>query len=164
MIEGFDSDEAALVMRARFLFHSGGSGGSGNKSRTVGRYSTRMLVKRNLSEGAPGPLDMPGTKDVAMRILVGRSDGAPNFSMRQFRVAAGGFTPRHTHDYEHEVVVVGGQGTVEYDGSDHPLREGDVLLVAPNVLHQFRADCGDELRFLCFVPVSFDCGKPTPGA
>lgn len=123
-----------------------------------------MLVKRNLHDDPPAPLDMPGTKDVSMRIMVGRADGAPNFALRQFRVAAGGFTPRHSHDYEHEVVVTGGSGTVEYDGSDHRLREGDVLLVSPNTMHQFRADQGSELRFLCLVPVSFDCGKPTPGA
>ena len=127
-------------------------------------YSTRMLVKRNLAAEPPAPLDMPGTKDVSMRIMVGRADGAPNFALRQFRVAAGGFTPRHSHDYEHEVVVMGGMGTVEYDGGEYPLAEGDVLLVAPNKVHQFRADRGSELRFLCLVPVSFDCGKPTPGS
>jgi len=99
-----------------------------------------------------------------MRIMVGRADGAPNFSLRQFLVASGGHTPRHSHDYEHEVVVVGGAGTAEYDNAEYPLREGDVLLIAPNKLHQFRADRGSELRFLCLVPVSFDCGKATPGS
>ena len=44
------------------------------------------------------------------------------------------------------------------------LREGDVLLIAPNKTHQFRADRGSEMRFLCLVPVSFDCGKATPGS
>lgn len=123
-----------------------------------------MLVKRNLREGSVPPLPMEGTKDVSMRIMVGRADGAPNFSLRQFAVASGGFTPRHSHNYEHEVVVTGGSGTVEYDGADHPVREGDILLVKPNVVHQFRADRGDELHFLCLVPVSFDCGKTTPGS
>lgn len=123
-----------------------------------------MLVKRNLVDDPPQPLDMPGTRDVSMRVMIGRSDGAPNFALRQFRVAPGGFTPRHSHDYEHEVVIVGGSGTVEYAGDAHPIREGDVLLVAANELHQFRADRGSELRFLCLVPVSYDCGKPTPGA
>ncbi len=123
-----------------------------------------MLVKRNLSDHPPQPLVMDGTKDVSMRIMVGRADGAPNFALRQFHVAPGGHTPRHSHNYEHEVVVVGGVGTVEYDGEHHPIRDGDILLIAPNVTHQFRADQGADLRFLCLVPVSFDCGKPTPGS
>jgi quercetin dioxygenase-like cupin family protein len=123
-----------------------------------------MLVHRNLNDHPPEPLAMEGTKDVSMRIMVGRADGAPNFSLRQFRVAPGGHTPRHSHDYEHEVVVVGGAGTAEYDGAHHAIKEGDVLLLQPNIVHQFRADRGSELRFLCLVPVTFDCGKPTPGS
>lgn len=123
-----------------------------------------MLVKRNLRADPPAPLDMPGTRDVSMRIMIGRADGAPNFALRSFQVAPGGFTPRHSHDYEHEVVVIGGRGTAECAGEHHEVVEGDVLLVPANALHQFRADRGEELNFLCLVPVSFDCGKPTPGS
>ncbi len=123
-----------------------------------------MLLQRNLAETPCQPLEMEGVKGVSMRIMVGRADGAPNFSLRHFQVAAGGHTPRHAHDYEHEVVVLGGSGTAEYDGKDYPIREGDVLLISPNATHQFRADRGSEMRFLCLVPVSFDCGKATPGS
>jgi quercetin dioxygenase-like cupin family protein len=123
-----------------------------------------VLVKRNIHDHPPEPLAMPGTQGVSMRIMVGRADGAPNFALRQFAVEPGGHTPRHSHDYEHEVVVIGGAGTAEYDGEQHAIRDGDVLLIQPNVTHQFRADRGAELRFLCLVPVSFDCGKPTPGS
>lgn len=123
-----------------------------------------MLVKRNIHDHPPEPLAMEGTKDVSMRIMVGRADGAPNFALRQFQVAPGGHTPKHSHNYEHEVVVLGGSGTAEYDGQAHEIREGDILLIQPNVTHQFRADRGGELRFLCLVPVSFDCGKTTPGS
>ena len=41
---------------------------------------------------------------------------------------------------------------------------GDVVFVEPNVLHQF-VNSGDEpFKFLCLVPVTHDCGKPTPGS
>lgn len=123
-----------------------------------------MLVKRNLHDQPLPPLAMEGTQGVSMRILVGRSDGAPNFALRQFNVAAGGHTPHHSHNYEHEVVVTGGAGTVTYGEERFPLTEGDVLLVQPNVMHQFQADRGSDLTFLCLVPVSFDCGKTTPGS
>lgn len=123
-----------------------------------------MLVKRNLHDQPLPPLAMEGTQGVSMRIMVGRADGAPNFALRQFNVAAGGHTPHHAHNYEHEVVVLGGAGTVTYGTERHPINEGDVLLIQPNVEHQFQADRGSELRFLCLVPVSFDCGKATPGS
>lgn len=126
-----------------------------------------MLIRR--AEEINGtPMTMDGVKDVTMRLLVGRDDGAPTFAMRHFTVQPGGHTPHHSHNYEHEVYVVAGRGTVEEDGALHEIGAGDSLFVRPNVVHQF-VNTGDEpLKFLCFVPVSFDCGggqcQPTPGS
>ncbi len=105
---------------------------------------------------------MEGASGVSMAIMVGRDDGAPTFAMRQFRVDAGGHTPRHSHDYEHEVFIVGGEGTVLIDGEERPLRLGDAVFVPAESEHQFRAG-GAGLRFLCLSPVSRQCGEPTPG-
>jgi len=105
---------------------------------------------------------MEGAEGVRMAIMVGRADGAPTFSLRQFRVDAGGHTPRHAHDYEHTVVVVGGEGTVFLDGEERALRLGDVVYVPAGSDHQFRAG-GAGLRFLCTSPVTRPCGEPTPG-
>jgi quercetin dioxygenase-like cupin family protein len=107
---------------------------------------------------------MDGAKNVTMRLMVGRDDGAPNFAMRHFSVAAGGHSPRHQHDYEHEVYVLEGQGRLEHDGAFHDLKAGDVVYVEPNVIHQFVNVGEDEFKFLCLVPVTFDCGKPVPGS
>lgn len=99
-----------------------------------------------------------------MEIMVGREHGAPTFALRHFVVESGGHTCRHSHNYEHQVVILQGQARVEYDGSFHHVREGDILYVEPNRTHQF-VNVGDEaLRFLCLVPVTHDCGKPTPGS
>ncbi|MBL0922733.1 MAG: cupin domain-containing protein [Phycisphaerales bacterium] len=106
---------------------------------------------------------MPGVQGVAMAVMVGREDGAPNFALRQFRVESGGHTPRHSHDYEHEVFIVDGAGTVLLEGRENPVRAGDVIYVPADHEHQFRA--GDRgLRFLCLVPMSRNCGDPTPGS
>jgi quercetin dioxygenase-like cupin family protein len=110
------------------------------------------------------PVRMDGVKDARMEILVGREHGAPNFSMRHFVVAPGGHTPLHSHNYEHEVVILEGEADVNYGTSVHRVRGGDVLYVAPNEMHQFRNAGTGDFRFLCFVPTSFDCGKPTPGS
>ena len=122
-----------------------------------------MLIRRaDDMEGRP--MTMDGAKDVTMKLMVGRADGAPNFSMRHFTVAAGGHTPRHSHDYEHEIYVVGGQGRVEQGGEFQDVRPGDVIFVQPNATHQLVNTGDDDFKFLCLVPVTFDCGTPTPGS
>ena len=109
-------------------------------------------------------MKMEGADGVTMRLMVGRSDGAPNFAMRHFTVEPGGHTPRHSHDYEHEVFVVEGAGRVEQDGEFGDLQPGDVVFIRPNVLHQFVNGGQTPFKFLCLVPVIYDCGTPTPGS
>ncbi|MDZ4820695.1 MAG: cupin domain-containing protein [Planctomycetota bacterium] len=104
-------------------------------------------------------VDMPGSQDCQIRVLVSDRDGAPTFAMRQFEVAVGGFTPRHFHDYEHEVFVLAGEGTVSHGDTQHPLKTGDVIFVAPNEVHQFQNTGSAPLKFLCLIPNSA-AGKP----
>lgn len=122
-----------------------------------------MLI-RNLDEVELIPPPMAGARGTTMAVMVGRADGAPNFAMRQVRVEAGGYTPRHQHDYEHEVLVLDGQGTVLLDGAERPIRAGDVVFVPANEEHQFKALGETPLRFVCLVPATRDCGAPTPGS
>lgn len=122
-----------------------------------------MPLIRNIDATPLTPAQMPGVSGVDMAVMIGREDGAPNFALRQFRVEAGGWSPRHSHDYEHEVFVVAGGGTVLLDGAEHAIRAGDVVYVPADREHQFRAG-GEGLRFLCLVPMSRNCGDPTPGS
>lgn len=121
-----------------------------------------MLI-RNIDHVETKPVDMPGVKGVTMGVMVGRSDGAPNFALRHFRVEPQGNSPRHSHDYEHEVYVVDGGGKVLLEGEFRPIRKGDVIYVPADQEHQFVA--GEQgLRFLCLVPVTRNCGEATPGS
>ncbi len=99
-------------------------------------------------------VEMPGAHGCKVRWLVGKSDGADNFSMRQFEVGVDGFTPRHSHPYEHEVFVLEGQGTVLEDDQIHPIKAGDVLYVVPDEIHQFKNTGEVPLKFLCLIPNS----------
>ena len=118
---------------------------------------------RNIDEVPLEPVAMPGAERVRMQIMVGREHGAPNFALRQFKVEPGGCTPRHSHDYEHEVYIVAGSGTVLLEGEPRPVKQGDVIYVPADEEHQFKAaDAG--LRFLCLVPATRNCGDPTPGS
>ena len=99
-------------------------------------------------------VDMPGASGCTVRWLVGEKDGAPNFAMRQFEVAPGGHTPRHHHPYEHEVYVLEGSGEVHEGEQAHALRAGDVILVKPDEVHQFRNTGDSPMKFLCLIPNS----------
>ncbi len=99
-------------------------------------------------------VEMEGADGCRVRQLVGQSDQAPNFAMRQFEVAPGGHTPKHFHDYEHEVFVLEGEGVVLDGDQEQPLSSGDVVYVAPNDVHQFRNTGDSPMRFLCLIPNS----------
>jgi len=53
------------------------------------------IVHCDQVEATPVPIE--GAVNCRMRCLIGPDDAAPSFSMRQFEVAPGGHTPKHTH-------------------------------------------------------------------
>ncbi len=105
------------------------------------------------------PVTMEGASGAAMRMLIGPADGAGNFHMRQFEVAPGGFTPHHSHDYEHEILVLAGRGTAWSEQGERPFQAGDVIFVPANERHQFRNTGGDPLKFICLIPAPQDCAR-----
>ena len=122
------------------------------------------MIIRNTDPAQCEHLDMDGVKGVSMRVMVGREDGAPNFAMRHFIVEPGGFTPHHSHDYEHQVVVLSGSGEALDAGEIRGVSAGDVILVEPDAEHQFRNTGEEPMQFLCLVPLHGRCGDPVPGA
>src|SRR5215475_1639370 len=112
-------------------------------------------MKVNASQAVPSkPVEMPGAHACSVRWLLSQSDGTPTFAMREFEVAPGGYTPRHSHDYEHEVFVLSGDGVVFEGDQQHKLSAGDVVFVQPNEVHQFRNTGAQPMRFLCLIPNS----------
>jgi quercetin dioxygenase-like cupin family protein len=115
-------------------------------------------------------MDMPGASGVTMRLMVGRDDGDPNFAMRLFEVEPGGHTPHHSHNYEHEIVILQGEADVACGPEGQETRQagvGDVLYIPANQPHQFHNTADTPLKFMCLVPTQFDCGgtcEPTPGS
>jgi len=99
-------------------------------------------------------VEMDGAKDVSIRWLISKDDGAPNFAMRLFEVQPGGHTPLHTHPHEHEVFVLEGRGIATDKGRDRPIGPEDVIFVPGGAEHNFRNTGDSVLRFLCLVPMS----------
>ncbi|MES0445310.1 MAG: hypothetical protein ABUJ92_02085 [Desulfobacterales bacterium] len=64
------------------------------------------------SEIKPTRFDSDIAKGVAGRVLIGKDDGANNFCMRIFELFKGGYSPLHSHDWEHEIFVYSGKGGI----------------------------------------------------
>ncbi len=97
-------------------------------------------------------VEMQGGRGMRMRMLVGPDENAPNFFMRRFDLEPGGYTPRHTHDWEHETYILEGEGTVFGNEEERPVKAGDVVYVPPNEEHQFIASDDEPLAFICLIP------------
>ncbi len=104
------------------------------------------------SEIAPQPVEMEGAHDVTIQVLISDADGAPNFAMRRFVVAPGGWSPLHKHAHEHEVFVLSGEGTLVFEGQEYPIRPGSFAYIDPFAEHQLRNNSDSDLIFLCIVP------------
>ena len=92
-------------------------------------------------------------KGVSLRVAIGEKEQAPNFVMRVFDVEPGASSPRHSHDWEHEVFILSGTGRVFGGGREVSLSPGYTVFVPPMEEHQF-TNTGDELlRFICLIPL-----------
>ena len=112
----------------------------------------------SINQHEQNDVQMEGASDVKMRMLIGPEEKAPNFHMRHFEVAPGGHTPHHTHDYEHEILILKGVGVAKSVEGDRDIQAGDVVFVTANEKHQF-INAGDEpLEFICLVPAPQACG------
>jgi quercetin dioxygenase-like cupin family protein len=126
------------------------------------------MILKNLTTIEKQTVTMQGADKVQMQLLCGPDDGCPTFAMRKFIVAPGGCTPKHQHDYEHEILILSGEGVVFGNDKEHPIKAGDVLFVPANELHQFKNTAGAggvPLQFICLVPAFVHRpGAPAPRA
>lgn len=104
------------------------------------------------SNVAKAPVQIEGAKDVEIRWLISKEDGAENFALRMFEIQPGGHTPLHTHPQEHEVFIVEGRGTLVYEGQEHDFGAEHVIFVPPNKEHRFMNTGDSLLRMLCIIP------------
>jgi len=110
-----------------------------------------MIIK-SLSLVPAEPVTEQGVKGVIRQIVLSPSDGAPNFTMRCFTVEPGGYTYYHSHDYEHEIFILKGQGMARGKDSEQKLVAGDAVLVMPLEVHQILNPYSEPLVFLCLIP------------
>ena len=99
--------------------------------------------------------DTDPAKGVTGRVVIGERDGAKNFCMRTFEITTGGHTPKHSHEWEHEIFFHQGEGEVFKDGAFVPVKSGDVVFVPGGEEHQIRNTGESDLVFVCLIPAGY---------
>ncbi len=95
-------------------------------------------------------VEVPG---VITREVINASDGAPSFCMRVIEVEPGSSTPWHSHQWEHEVFILSGEGIVKSEGKETQIAKDSVIFVAPDEQHCFLNTGNKPLRFICVIPL-----------
>jgi len=131
-------------------------------SKASGHWQEKAMHIVDAAEFEAQEVGAEGVENVRIQWLVDESHGAPTFAMRRFIIGPSGHTPRHAHDWEHEVYVLRGRGTLWIEGDEIALAPDYALLVPPDAMHQFLSAGDDVLEVLCLVPngpATAQCGR-----
>jgi quercetin dioxygenase-like cupin family protein len=104
------------------------------------------------SDVTPTYIDNEKAKGIAGRVVIGKNDNANNFCMRIFEISAGGNTPMHAHDWEHEMFFHAGSGEIFLDGKWNPVAAGKVAFVPGKEEHQIKNTGKEKLVLACLIP------------
>ncbi len=123
----------------------------------MAKNNSRVVPNRDFRwEGIPlKAYKTDGThfKDITRQSLLGEGpdDWELNLQTRYFEIAPGGYSSLEVHRHPHSVVVIRGSGSVVLNDEVFDLGTFDLVYVSPETLHQFHADKGEPLGFLCMV-------------
>jgi quercetin dioxygenase-like cupin family protein len=97
-------------------------------------------------------MEEKGAERIQVRWLIKKEDGAPNFAMRLFELEPKGYSPLHSHNWEHEVYILEGECKVTCEQQKKKAVAGYVVFIPPNAEHQFANVGKSTLKFICLVP------------
>ena len=88
---------------------------------------------------------------VLKHVLVGPSDGAPNFIIRYFHVPVGQNTVYDQHPHEHGVVILHGKAKVQINDDFYELGPLDSIFISGQDIHQFTNIGDGPMGFICVI-------------
>ena len=101
-------------------------------------------------------------KDIKRQILF--QDPAFACELRYFEVGTAGYSTLERHEHAHAVMILHGRGRVLVGDRVHAVGEHDLVHIPALTWHQFRAEGGAPLGFLCMVNAERDRPQlPTEG-
>lgn len=104
------------------------------------------------SEAQPKIIDNDIAKGITARVVMGKEDGSDNFCMRIFKLSKDGYTPRHSHDWEHGIFIFSGKGAIFNKGKWVIVEPGYSVFIPGNEDHQIKNINDEPLIFTCTIP------------
>ncbi|MFO7799388.1 MAG: cupin domain-containing protein [Rhodohalobacter sp.] len=90
-------------------------------------------------------------KSISRYSLLDDETSELNTHTRYFEIEPDGYSSLEIHRHPHSVIVLKGTGSVILDDQILIINTHDVIYIAPETIHQFQADRGETLGFLCIV-------------
>jgi quercetin dioxygenase-like cupin family protein len=97
-------------------------------------------------------IDSSEAKNAKMKVLVDAKSGWEDYVMRVVEVEENGYTPKHSHPWQHINYIISGTGELMIDGKINEVEEGSFAYVPANALHQFKNVGKKSFKFICIVP------------
>lgn len=94
--------------------------------------------------------EVEGSSKLKLRWL--NTEGYSNFAVRHCEIEPGGYSPCHSHPWEHEMFVLEGKGSVIGNKEAKPINEGDSISIPSEEVHQIRNTSKKTLKILCMIP------------
>jgi len=94
--------------------------------------------------------------DVVRHTLIGTKGESTDFHLRYFEVAPGGNTSLESHEHEHVVVCIRGEGLCRVRRKDYEIGFMDVIYIPPGAPHQLRNRGSAPFGFFCIVDAERD--------
>ena len=84
--------------------------------------------------------------------LIGKAEGAKNHALRYYEVEPHGFSREESHEHDHGIIILHGEGEVQLEDETVAVEAGDVIYIPPNERHQVRNRGEALLGFFCIIP------------
>ena len=96
------------------------------------------------------PKECEGSSKLKIRWL--NKEGSRNFAVRHIEIEPNGYSPYHSHSWEHEIFVLEGNGTAVGEKGAESISVGDLISVPGEEIHQIKNTGKSTLKILCMIP------------
>ncbi len=88
-------------------------------------------------------------KDISRQVLFHEPD--LGCDLRYFEMDTGGYSTLERHEHAHAVMILRGHGECLLGDAVRDVKQFDLVSIPAWTWHQFRANAGEQLGFLCMV-------------
>ena len=102
----------------------------------------------HLAEAALGRLPVPGGGGTYHILIDEPTTGARDFSLLLNEIRPGATGREHTHDVEHGMYIIRGQGWFTLEGTEHTVGPGTAVFVPAHARHRLACEGEEPLQYV----------------